>query len=137
MLVCQIAKTNFGFTEEKLVARVNKTENLQAFRYLGIRSISPTIATAVMLDGIVGHPVLFSVCEVSGEGDIVEVRACNKKIFGKAIKDIHLPEDSLIVMIRRKNDSIIAHPETILQDGDYVTIMGKLGAVKDAANMMK
>jgi Trk K+ transport system NAD-binding subunit len=137
MLVCQIAKTNFGFTEEKLVARVNKTENLQAFRDLGIRSISPTIATAVMLDGIVGHPVLFSVCEVSGEGDIVEVRACNKKIFGKAIKEIHLPEDSLIVMIRRKNDSIIAHPETILQDGDYVTIMGKLGAVKDAANMMK
>ncbi len=137
MLVCQIAKTNFGFTEEKLVARVNKTENLQAFRDLGIRSISPTIATAVMLDGIVGHPVLFSVCEVSDEGDIVEVRVSNKKIFGKAIKDIHLPEDSLIVMIRRKNDSIIAHPETMLQDGDYVTIMGKLSAVKDAANMMK
>ncbi|MBU4075838.1 MAG: NAD-binding protein, partial [Euryarchaeota archaeon] len=137
MLVCQIAKTNFGFTEEKLVARVNKPENLQAFRDLGIRSISPTIATAVMLDGMVGHPVLFSVCEVSGEGDIVEIRVNNKKIFGKAIKEIHLPEDSLIVMIRRKNDSIIAHPETILQDGDYVTIMGKLGAVKDAANIMK
>ena len=137
MLVCQIAKTNFGFTEEKLVARVNKPENLQAFRDLGIRSISPTIATAVMLDGMVGHPDLFSVCEVSGEGDIVEIRVNNKKIFGKAIKEIHLPEDSLIVMIRRKNDSIIAHPETILQDGDYVTIMGKLGAVKDAANIMK
>lgn len=137
LLVCQIAKTNFGFTEEKLVARVNKTENLQAFRDLGIRSISPTIATALMLDGIVGHPALFSVCEVSDEGDIVEVRVGNKKIFGKAIKEIHLPEDSLIVMIRRKNDSIIAHPETTLQDGDYVTIMGKLGAVKDAANMMK
>jgi NhaP-type Na+/H+ or K+/H+ antiporter len=137
LLVCQIAKTNFGFTEEKLVARVNKTENLQAFRNLGIRSISPTIATAVMLDGIVGHPVLFSVCEVSGEGDIVEVRVDNSKIFGKVIKDIHLPDDSLIVMIRRKNESIIAHPETTLQDGDFVTIMGKLNAVKDAANMMK
>lgn len=137
MLVCQIAKTNFGFTEEKLVARVNKPENLQAFRDLGIRSISPTIATAVMLDGIVGHPDMFSVCEVSGEGDIVEIRVSNRKIFGKAIKEIHLPEDSLIVMIRRNNESIIAHPETALQDGDYVTIMGKLGAVKDAANMMK
>jgi len=137
MLVCQIAKTNFGFTEEKLVARVNKPENLQAFRDLGIRSISPTIATAVMLDGMVGHPDLFSVCEVSGEGDIIEIRVNNKRIMGKAIKDIHLPEDSLIVMIRRNNESIIAHPETALQDGDYVTIMGKLGAVKDAANMMK
>ncbi len=39
-----------------------------------------------MLDGIVGHPDLFSVCEVSGKGDIVEVGVNNKKIFGKAIK---------------------------------------------------
>lgn len=137
MLVCQIAKTNFGFTEEKLVARVNKPENLQAFRDLDIRSISPTIATAVMLDGMVGHPVMFSMCEVSGEGDIIEVRVNNKRIFNKAIKEIHLPEDSLIVMVRRKNDSIIAHAETTLQDGDYVTIIGKHGAVNEAANMMK
>ncbi len=90
-----------------------------------------------MLDGIVGHPVLFSVCEVSGEGDIIEVRPNNKRIMGKSIKDIQLPEDSLIVMIRRNNMSIIAHPETKLQDGDYVTIIGKMKAVQEAANMMK
>jgi NhaP-type Na+/H+ or K+/H+ antiporter len=137
LLVSQIAKTKFGFTEEKLVARVNKPENLQAFRDLGIRSISPTISTAVMLDGMVGHPVLFGMCEVSGEGDIVEVKVSNKKVAGKAIKDISLPEDSLIVMIRKKDKSIIAHPETLLQYGDYVTIIGKLRAARDAANMIK
>ncbi len=137
LLVCQIARTKFGFTEDMLVARVNKPENLQAFRDLGIRSISPTISTAVMLDGIVGHPDLFSMCEVSGEGDIVEVKVSNKRVIGKAIRDIHLPEDSLIVMIRRGDKSLIAHPETKLQNGDFVTIIGKLGAVQDAANMVK
>ena len=81
LLVCQIAKTKFNFTEEKLVARVNKPENLKAFRDLGIRSISPVIATASMLDGMVGHPVLFSVCEVSGEGDIIEVKVSNKQVI--------------------------------------------------------
>ncbi|MDL5503180.1 MAG: sodium:proton antiporter, partial [Candidatus Methanoperedens sp.] len=69
-----------------MVARVSKPENLQAFRDLGIRSISPTIATAVMLDGMVGHPVLFGMCEVSDEGDIIEVRVSNKRVTGKAIK---------------------------------------------------
>lgn len=137
LLVCQIAKTKFGFTEEKLVARVNKPENLQTFRDLGIRSISPNISTAVMLDGMVGHPVLFGMCEVSGEGDIVEVKASNKKVIGKSLKDISLPEDSLIVMIRRENKSLIAHPETIIKEGDYVTIIGKLGAVHEAANLIK
>jgi Trk K+ transport system NAD-binding subunit len=90
-----------------------------------------------MLDGIVGHPDLFSVCEVSGEGDIVEVKVSNKRIIGKAVRDIHLPEDSLIVMIRRGDKSLIAHPETKLLDGDFVTIIGKLGAVQDAANIVK
>ncbi|MCX9084827.1 MAG: cation:proton antiporter [Candidatus Methanoperedens sp.] len=137
LLVCQIAKTKFGFTQEKLVARVNKPENLQTFRDLGISSISPNIATAVMLDGMVGHPVLFGMCEVSGEGDIVEVKAHNKKIIGKAIKDFSLPEDSLIVMIRRKDKSLIAHPETIIMEEDYVTIIGKHRAVQEAANKIR
>jgi len=137
LLVCQIAKTKFGIGGEKLVARVNNPDNLGAFRNLDIKSISPIIATAVMLDGMVGHPDLFTMCEVSEEGDINEVRVSNKKIIGKAIKDIHIPDDSLIVMIRRKNKSIIAHPDINLQDGDFVTIIGKLAAVKEAANVMK
>ncbi len=137
LLVCQIAKTKFGFTEEKLVARVNIPENLQTFRDLGIKSISPKISTAVMLDGMVGHPDLFGMCEVSGEGDIVEVKVSNRKIMGKAIKDISLPEDSLIVMVRRKNKSLIAHPETIILEEDYVTIIGKHGAVQEAVNIIK
>ena len=137
LLVSQIAKTKFGFTEEKLVARVNKPETLQTFRDLGIRSISPTISTAVMLDGMVGHPDLFSMCEVSEEGDILEVKVSNKRVIGKAIREIPLPEDSLIVMIRRDDKSLIAHPEMQLREGDYVTIIGKLGATMDAVNMVR
>jgi len=31
-------------------------------------------------------------------------------------------------MIRRENKSLIAHPETIIMEEDYVTIIGKNGA---------
>ena len=137
LLVCQVAKTKFGFTEEKLVARVNNPENLNAFKDLGIRSISPTIATATMLDGIVGHPLLFSMCEVSSEGDIIEVRVSNKKVIGKAIKDITLPKDSLLVMVRRGDESLIAHGDTTLEEGDHVTIVGKMNAVREASEIIK
>jgi NhaP-type Na+/H+ or K+/H+ antiporter len=137
LLVCQIAKAKFGFTEEKLVARVNKTENLQAFRDLGIRSISPITATSLMLDGMVGHPDLFTMCEVTEAGAILEVEVSNKRVVGKAIKDISLPEDTLIVLVRRKGQSLIAHGDTELLDGDYATIIGKLGAVRQAADMLR
>jgi NhaP-type Na+/H+ or K+/H+ antiporter len=137
LLVCQIAKTKFGFSEEKLVARVNEPENLRAFMDLGIRSISPITATALMLDGMVGHPDLFTMCEVSEEGDILEVEVSNKRVIGKTVKDISLPEDTLIVLVRRDGKSLIAHGETQLLDGDFVTIIGKLGAVQEAANMLQ
>lgn len=137
LLVCQIAKTKFGFTREKLVARVNEPENLKAFMDLGIRSISPITATALMLDGMVGHPDLFTMCEVTEEGDILEVKVSNKRIVGKTIKDIVLPEDTLIVLVRRAGKSLIAHGDTQLLDGDYATIIGKLGAVQAAANMLR
>jgi Trk K+ transport system NAD-binding subunit len=104
---------------------------------LGIRSISPITATALMLDGMVGHPDLFTMCEVSEEGDILEVEVSNKRVIGKTVKDISLPEDTLIVLVRRDGKSLIAHGETQLLDGDFVTIIGKLGAVQEAANMLQ
>ncbi|MBK5190848.1 MAG: cation:proton antiporter [Methanosarcinales archaeon] len=137
LLVCQIAKTKFGFTGEKLVARVNEPENLHAFMDLGIRSISPVTATALMLDGMVGHPDLFTMCEVTEEGDILEVEVSNRRVVGKAIKDLSLPEDTLIVLVRREGKSLIAHGGTQLLDGDFATIIGKLGAVQEAANMLR
>ncbi|MBN1762792.1 MAG: cation:proton antiporter [Methanomicrobia archaeon] len=137
LLVCQVAKAKFGFTSENLVARVNEPENLRAFMDLGIRSISPITATATMLDGMVGHPDLFSMCEVTEEGDILEVEVSNKRVIGKAIKDIVLPRDTLIVLVRRDGKSLIAHGDTRLLDGDYATIIGKLGAVQEAANRLR
>jgi len=137
LLVCQIARAKFGFTDEKLVARVNKTENLQAFRDLGIHSISPITTTALMLDAMVGHPDLFTMCEVTEEGDILEVQLTNKRVIGKAIRDIELPQESLIVLVRRNGKSLIAHGDTELLEGDYVTLIGTLDAVQEAANILR
>lgn len=137
LMVCQVARTMFGFDENKLVARVNDPDKLQAFRDLGIRSMSPALSTTLILDGMVGHPHLFSMFEVSKEGDIVEIKVTNPKVIGNPIKDIKLPHDSLIVLIRRQDQSLIAHGDTTLEYGDYITIVGKSDAIIEAANMMK
>jgi Trk K+ transport system NAD-binding subunit len=90
-----------------------------------------------MLDGMVGHPDLFTMCEVSEEGDILEVPLTNKRVIGKAIRDIDLPQESLIVLVRRNGKSLIAHADTELLEGDYVTLIGTLDAVQGAANILR
>jgi NhaP-type Na+/H+ or K+/H+ antiporter len=136
LLFCQIAKTSFGFKGEQLVARVNDIENLQAFWDLGIRAISPAMTTAVVIDNMVGRPHLFSMCEVGGGGDIMEVRVTNPKVVGRAVKEIHFPEKSLLVMVQRDNESIIAHGNLVLKYDDIVTIIGEEDAGKQAAEIL-
>ncbi|AKB77682.1 Trk system potassium uptake protein TrkA [Methanosarcina horonobensis HB-1 = JCM 15518] len=136
LLFCQIAKTSFGFGGEQLVARVNEIENLQAFWNLGIRAISPAMTTAVMLDNMIGRPHLFSMCEVGGEGDMMEVKVTNPRVIGKAIKDIQFPEKSLLVMVQRGSDSIIAHGSLVLEYEDIVTVIGEGDATKKTADIL-
>ena len=136
LLFCQIAKTCFGFRGDQLVARVNEIENLQAFWNLGIRAISPSMTTAVMLENMIGRPHLFSMCEVGGEGDIMEVKVTNPRVVGRAIKDIQFPEKSLLVMVQRGSDSIIAHGNLVLEYEDIVTIIGEGDAAKQTASTL-
>lgn len=136
LLFCQIAKASFGLKSEQLVARVNEIENLQAFWNLGIRSISPAMTTAMMLDNMIGRPHLFSMCEVGGDGDMMEVKVTNPRVIGKAIKDIRFPEKSLLVMVQRGSNSIIAHGSLVLEYEDIITVIGEGNAAKEAAGIL-
>src|SRR5690606_6315567 len=51
MLVCQVARTKYGL--ENLIARANKPENVDIFRSIGIRAMSPALSTAIILDNLI------------------------------------------------------------------------------------
>jgi Trk K+ transport system NAD-binding subunit len=136
LLVCQIAKTKFGFKEDQIIARVNNTENLHAFWDLEIRAMSPAMSTALFLDNMVGRPHMFSMCEVGEGGDILEVKVTNPKVAGKAIKELSLPEDSLLLMIRRGDESFIANGNLVLEFDDMVTVIGEGDAAKIVADLL-
>lgn len=136
LLFCQIAKSRFGFKGEQLVARVNNVENLQAFWDLGIRAMSPTITTAMVMDNMIGRNHLFSMCEVGGEGNVMEVKVTNPKVVGKTIKEINFPERSLMIMVQRGSKSIIAHSNLKLEYNDIATFIVEKGLGKHVSDML-
>ncbi|AKB85907.1 MULTISPECIES: cation:proton antiporter [Methanococcoides] len=136
LLVSQIAKTKFGFKEDQIIARVNNMENLHAFWDLEIRAMSPAMSTALFLDNMVGRPHMFSMCEVGEGGDILEVKVTNPKVAGKAIKELSLPEDSLLLMVRRGEESFIANGNLVLEFDDMVTVIGEGDAAKIVADLL-
>lgn len=137
MLVCQVAKSKFGFGEDKLVARVNDPKNLSTFRNLGIGSMSPITSTAAILDNLIGHPSLFSMYELGEQGDIIETPATNPEMVGRSVRELRLPVDVLLVLVRRNNSTLIPHGDLIIERGDLVTIIGKRDAVRRAVDMFR
>ncbi len=45
-------------------------------------------------------------------------------LIGKSLRELHMPEGSLVALIRRKGESIVPHGHTILHAGDRLTIIG-------------
>ncbi|MCD4703952.1 MAG: cation:proton antiporter [Methanosarcinaceae archaeon] len=136
LMVCQIAKAKFGFTEDQIIARVNNMENLHAFWDLNIRSMSPAMGTAMVLDNMVGRSNMFTMCGVSGGAETLEARVTNPKVVGKAIKELSLPKNSLLVMVRRGDDSFIANGNMVLEQDDIVSIIGEGDAAKDVQELL-
>lgn len=137
LLACQIAKSKFGFSSDMLVARVNDPNNMPLFSEMGIRSMSPVISAAIILENMVDRHDLFTMCEVGTQGDIIEIKVSNPKVIGKAIKEVDIPKNSLIVLVRRGDQSIIAHGDTVIEEGDHLTIIGQTGAASEAANIIQ
>lgn len=68
--------------------------------------------------------------------EIVELPlSSGMRAVGRRIKDLKLPSQALITSIRRDEQVIIAHGETLLQPGDKMIILtqqGTVGAVREA-----
>jgi Trk K+ transport system NAD-binding subunit len=75
-------------------------------------------------------------CEVGDEGDILEVKVTNPKVAGKAIRELTLPDKSLLMMVRRGDQSIIAHGNLVLEFDDMVTVIGEGDAAKVVSDLL-
>jgi NhaP-type Na+/H+ and K+/H+ antiporter len=58
-----------------------------------------------------------------------------RKIIGKEIKEIDLPGESLVAILKRKGELTIPHGNTVIKDGDELSIIGNKQDI-DAIKMM-
>ncbi len=54
----------------------------------------------------------------------------SKILIGKALKDIKMPQGSLVALIRRKGQTIVPQGNTVLREGDRLTIIGDAQGIK-------
>ena len=71
-------------------------------------------------------------------GDSIEVAEVvvqeNSAVIDKEVKDVSLPQGSLVVGVVRKNDIIVPQGDTVLRENDHVFIIGERARIAEAVS---
>lgn len=132
LVASQLAKKKFKV--KKVIARANNPRNLEALRKLGVdNAVSSTeIITRLIEQEIESDRLQLLVTINQGKAAICEIHVPKyAAISGSYVKDIGLPESSLIVSIVRDEEIIIPKGDTIIEDEDKIVAVCKSGKQRE------
>ncbi|WP_254272906.1 cation:proton antiporter [Haloarcula marina] len=139
LLVSQLASSKFGV--ERIIARANNPDNVEAFEDLGVRTISSAMATAWAIDNQIERPAIAHwMTDVGRTGDVQEVEVRNEDLVGKSVREVGpmLPEACLIALVSGgdRTEAEVPTAEYVLQPGDMVTLLGRRESVRDGMKLV-
>jgi trk system potassium uptake protein len=124
IIICQVAKEKYGV--ERIVARVNNPRNLQHFKLLGVQ---PAVSATDLILRLIEHEVpaygLVQLLALDQERlEIIELEV-GKGSFaaGHQVKDVVLPEGSLIISVLRGGRGFVPKSDSVIQAGDQVLLI--------------
>ena len=122
LVVCRLAKHQFKVA--RVIARVNNPQNEWLYtKAWGVDvAISQVHLTAKVIEEEIGLGELVTLLKLNrGEAALVEMRLPEgSPALGKAIRELQLPADTVIVSIIRDGKLVIPRGDTSLQVGDEV-----------------
>lgn len=123
LVITMLAKEIFG--TKRVVARVNDPENKEVFRALGITSVSPTELIAEVVSQLTIADDIKSYFPISKEGELTVLEIAVDEaspVVGKKLKDIELPQESIVGAIFRQGSLIIPRGETSVHASDRLFV---------------
>jgi Trk K+ transport system NAD-binding subunit len=133
LLVSQLSQSKFS--PDRVLARANNPENVDAFEELGVKTISSALATAQAIDNFIERPALADwMGEIGRSGDVQEIEVTAESLVGKTISEIgpELPDGCLIALVSRDEETTVPGADFTLQQGDRITFIGRNEAVREA-----
>lgn len=118
---------------KRSIALVNKSNYLKISRSLGIdATISPKISSASAVLRFIRRGNIKAVHTIfDGMAEAIEFKVTKSSpIANKLVKDLHLPEKSLIVAVNRNNEDYIPGGDFEIKTGDNVIVFAKKESIK-------
>lgn len=133
LLVAQLASTTFD--TDRVIARVNNPNNVDAFSDLDVETVSSTMATSWAIDSLIERPALMNwMTELGRTGDVQEFEVTAEDVAGRTIAELGdaIPNGCLIALVDRDGENKVPDGDFELQHGDRITFIGQNEAVQSA-----
>lgn len=121
LVISQVAKRRFNVP--RTIARINNPKNEEIFRLLGIDA---TVSSTDVILGVIEQEIpqrgLVPLLRLRhADVEVVEaVLGDDSLVVGRALRDLNLPEDSIIAVVIRDGKAIFPSGSTVLQAGDEI-----------------
>ncbi len=136
ILICQIAREKY--LVDRFIARVNNPRNRQYFDLLGIK---PAVSATDLILRLIEHEVpqygLVHLLDLPGEQlEIIEIEvASDSAATGVAVRDLHLPEGSIVISVLREGTGFVPKADTVIAAGDEVLVCLDPGLEDQVTNL--
>ena len=108
-----------------MITRLESGSFAQKFKEIGVKVIEPTAAMVNLLDHLVRAPEATNILlGFDKDQDTIDVEVRNSDLIGLRIRDLHLPQDVIILSLKRRGNTVITHGYTQLRLGDILTFVG-------------
>ena len=124
ILICQVAREKYGV--ERVIARCNNPRNLQHFELLGIK---PAVSATDLILRLIEHEVPqygpLHLLDLPQERlEIIELEvAPDSAASGHSVKDLGLPDGSLVIAIMRDGTGFVPLADSMIEAGDEVLLV--------------
>ena len=124
LLICQVAREKYAV--ERVIARCNNPRNLQHFELLGVK---PAVSATDLILRLIEHEVprvgLLHLLDLPQERlEIIEIEVQQgSQAAGKMVKDIGVPEGSLVISILRDGTGFVPLADSVVEAGDEVLLV--------------
>ncbi len=121
--ICHVARTRYGI--DHIVTLVRETNRLVEFETLNVTVFNPSLDQAALLSLLARNPDIYELLTRTDDNkEVSEVWVHNHDYGDKALRELVLPGDVLILSIRRDGEFIVPRGNTQLEYGDHLTLVG-------------
>ena len=124
ILICQMARERYGV--DNIIARCNNPRNLQHFELLGV---NPAVSATDLILRLIEHDIpeygLLRLLDLPREHiEIIELEVAEGSLAaGQTVRDLGLPNGSLVIAIMREGGGFVPVAESQIQAGDEVLLV--------------